>query len=161
MRVLFLSAAAGLSLLPAALAAQTGGPGAGPSVPNGAPGQNPYAHPDGIDARDLSMSAAARTALDNKAADARAAMLARSKYGRAVPATASDVVAQATVYDLAGETVGTIEAVDPDGVVVATAVGKVKVPANAFGKNRQGLLVGVAKKDFEAQVMKANASPTG
>jgi hypothetical protein len=95
------------------------------------------------------------------AADARAAEQARAKYGRAVPAKSSEVIAQAAVYDLTGQSVGTIETVDADGAVVMTAVGKVKIPLNAFGKNKLGLLVGLSKKDFEAQVMKANASPAG
>lgn len=94
-----------------------------------------------------------------EARDREHAALAR--YGRAVPAKTSEVVAQATIYDLAGEVVGKVESVDRDGAVVATAVGKVKVPLSAFGKNRQGLLVGVSKRDFEAQVTKAYAAPAG
>jgi hypothetical protein len=45
--------------------------------------------------------------------------------------------------------------------VIVTAAGKVKVPLNAFGKNRAGLLIGMTKRDFEALVAKANAMPAG
>ena len=159
-RAILLSAAAALSLVPAALAAQPGTPGIPSPVPSGAPGQNPYARPDGVDARDLMMSSAARTALDASAADERArqaAARARSKYGPAVAAKPAEIVAQAAVYDLNGEAVGKIETVEADGAVVVTASGRAKVPLDAFGKNRQGLLIGVSKKDFEAQVARANA----
>jgi hypothetical protein len=95
-----------------------------------------------------------------KADTDRAAALARSG-GRAVPARPADVVAAAAVFDSGGQSVGAIEAVDPDGAIVVTNVGKVKVPLNAFGKNRLGLVIGLSKKDFETLVAKANASPDG
>ncbi|HEX5184178.1 MAG TPA: hypothetical protein VFW19_13655 [Allosphingosinicella sp.] len=90
----------------------------------------------------------------------RAAARARAG-GRAVPAMPADIVAAAAVFDMSGEAVGTIESVDTDGAVVATAGGAVKVPLNAFGKNRKGLLIGVSKKDFQALVAKAVAAPAG
>jgi hypothetical protein len=95
-----------------------------------------------------------------KADTDRAAALARSG-GRAVPAKPSDIVAAAAVFDMSGETVGTIETADADGAVVVTNVGKVKVPLNAFGKNKLGLVIGLSKKDFETLVAKANAAPVG
>jgi hypothetical protein len=95
-----------------------------------------------------------RADADHAAAQARAG-------GRAVPAAPADIAAAAAVFDVSGQTVGTIEDVDPDGAVVATAAGKVKIPLNAFGKNRKGLLIGLSKNDFEALVAKANADPQG
>ena len=92
---------------------------------------------------------------------AHAAARARSADGRAVPARPSDIVAAAAVFDLSGQVVGAVESVEADGAVVATATGRVKVPLNAFGKNRKGLLVGMPKKDFDTLVAKANASPAG
>jgi hypothetical protein len=156
-RVHLLCAAAALSLVPAALAAQV----PGPSVPTGVPGSNPYASPDGIDSRAgrTMPTEADRLAIDERAADARAAQEARG--GRAVPARASDIVAQAIVSDSSGQPVGTIETVEADGAVVVTAAGKVKVPLDAFGKNRKGLLIGMTKRDFEALVAKANDAPAG
>ncbi len=91
---------------------------------------------------------------DHAAAQARAG-------GRAVPARPADIVATASVFDSGGERVGAIESVAPDGAIVVTNVGKVKIPLNAFGKNRLGLLIGLSKKDFETLVTKANADPAG
>jgi hypothetical protein len=95
-----------------------------------------------------------------KADTDRAAAVARSG-GRAVPAKPAEIVAAAAVYDLSGQTVGTIETADAEGAVVVTNVGKVKVPLNAFGKNKSGLVIGLSKKDFEALVAKANTAPAG
>lgn len=157
-RILLLCAAAALSMVPGALTAQA--PQA--NIPTGAPGANPYASPDGVDSRAgrTMPSAADLLAIDAKAADARAAELAR-RGGRAVPATLSDIVAQAVVSDSSGQPVGTIETVEADGAIVATAAGRAKVPLAAFGKNRKGLLIGMTKKDFETLVAKANATPAG
>jgi len=154
-RVHLLSAAAVLVLVPAALLAQ------GPTVPTGTPGANPYVSGDGVDSRAgrTMPSAADLQAIDEKAAEARAAQQAHG--GRAVPAKASEIFAQAPVNDRFGLQVGTIESVDAEGAVVVTAAGKVKVPLNAFGKNKNGLLIGMSKKDFEALVAKANATPAG
>jgi hypothetical protein len=155
-RILLPSAAAALFLVPAALAAQA------PTVPTGAPGSNPYARPDGIDSRAAGTmpSAADQMTIDEKAAEARAAEQARTG-GRAVPAKPADIVAQAIVSDSSGQPVGTIEAVETDGAIVATAAGRVKVPLEAFGKNKKGLLIGMTKKRFDALVAKANATPAG
>ena len=157
-RVHLLSAAAALALVPAALLAQAS-PGA--NVPTGMPGANPYVSPDGVDSRAgrTMISAADQFAIDSKAAEARAAQQAHG--GRAIPARPSDIFAQAAVNDTFGLPVGTIESVDADGAIVVTSLGKVKVPLNAFGKNKNGLLIGMSKKDFEALVAKANATPAG
>jgi hypothetical protein len=48
--------------------------------------------------------------------------------------------------------------VDPDGVVVSTAAGKVKIPADAFGHNKAGLLLDMTKRDFDNIVAQANAA---
>jgi hypothetical protein len=144
------------------VSAQVGSPPAGTSM--GVPGSNnPGARPSEMGEHD---SASLASTVDQmrhgtQQADAdRAAARARSG-GRAVPATAADIVAMAPVSDTAGQPLGTIESVDADGAVIVTAAGKVKVPLNAFGKNKKGLLVGVTKADFEALVAKANATPAG
>jgi hypothetical protein len=150
-------------LLPAGFAlAQTGT--APPGTSMGVPGtNNSGVRPSEMGEHDnLAVpSPADQVRLGAQAADTdRAAERARSG-GKAVPATPADIVATATVSDKAGQTIGTIESVDADGAVVATLAGKVKVPLNAFGKNRNGLLIGMTKRDFEALVEKANASPAG
>lgn len=76
-------------------------------------------------------------------------------------AAASDIVAGSEVRDKRGKVVGTVETVDADGAVVATAAGKVKVPLDAFGKNRKGLLIGITKAEFDAAVAEAVAQPAG
>lgn len=81
--------------------------------------------------------------------------------GRAVAAAAADVRVQALVRDSRGVAVGTIEAVDPDGAVVAAQSGRVKVPLDAFGKDPDGLVLGITKKAFERLVVSANARPGG
>ena len=78
-----------------------------------------------------------------------------------VAAAAEDLVAGAAVRDKAGVTLGTIESVDITGVVVASSAGKVKVPADAFGKDKHGLLIQIGKTDFDAAVAQANATPNG
>ena len=94
------------------------------------------------------------------ASDRRAQQAARRGDG-ARPAAASDLVVGAAVSDARGAKIGTIESVEADGVVVAADAGKVKVPLDAFGKNRGGLLLGVGKAEFEALVAKAHAAPAG
>jgi hypothetical protein len=91
------------------------------------------------------------------ASDARAAAAARRAGGPARPAKPADILAGAALSDSQGQAVGTIERVDSDGAVVATAVGKVKVPLEAFGKNKAGLLIGMKKAEFDSLVAKANA----
>jgi len=150
-------------LLPAGTAlAQAGSPPPGTSM--GVPGtNNPNVRPSEMGEHDSSSLTATVDQMRHgtQQADAdRAAALARAG-GRAVPARAADIVAYAAVSDSAGEPVGTIESVDPDGAVVMTAAGRVKVPLNAFGKNKKGLLIGMTKRDFETLVTKANATPAG
>ena len=68
----------------------------------------------------------------------------------AVPATAADIVAGAAFRDSKGEGIGTIDAVEADGAVVLVGTRRVKVPLDAFGKDENGLLVGITKAEFEA-----------
>lgn len=74
------------------------------------------------------------------------------------PAKPSELTIGATLADDEGAEVGYIKAVDPDGVVVATVGGQVKVPADAFGKNKKGLLIGMSKADFDKLVAQAMGS---
>lgn len=83
------------------------------------------------------------------------------RLGPARPAKAAELVAGVTVNDKAGVAVGKIESIDSDGVVVATATGKVKIPADAFGHNKAGLLLDTLKAQFDQIVAKANSSPNG
>lgn len=98
-------------------------------------------------------------AMEAAAAKQAAEATRRSAGGKARPAKTGEVVAGQPVNDSRGTAVGTIELVEGDGAVVAAAAGKVKVPLEAFGKNRGGLVLAVTKLEFDALVAKANAAP--
>ena len=83
-----------------------------------------------------------------------------ARADRARAATAADVVAGAAVSDSAGVQLGTIESADASGAVIVTAVGRARIPLNAFGKNSHGLLLQTTKAQFEATVARANATPS-
>jgi len=81
----------------------------------------------------------------------------KAKRRGPVAAAVEDLVAGTAVRDKAGVAIGTIESVDVTGVVVVAAAGKVKVPAEAFGKDKNGLLIQIGKAEFDAAVAQANA----
>ena len=83
------------------------------------------------------------------------------KRESAVAAAAEDLVAGSAVRDRSGIAIGTIESVDLTGVIVVSAAGKVKVPADSFGKDKAGLLIQITKADFDAAVASANQPPQG
>ena len=89
----------------------------------------------------------------------RTAVRVRQKdLGPARPAKAKELAAGATVNDRTGTAIATIVTIDPDGVVVASPTGKIKVPAEAFGHNNAGLLLDMTKADFDKIVAKANGA---
>jgi hypothetical protein len=164
-RIFMLAAAtAALAAMQAAAQPGSGPPASGPAT-TGVPGSNnPYSRPSDMGETDTATMGSAMDQIrrgTQAASDARASERAREVNGPARPAKPADIVAQAAVNDTSGQPVGTIESVDADGAVIVTAAGKVKVPLNAFGKNKKGLLIGMTKKDFEALVAKANATPAG
>lgn len=79
-----------------------------------------------------------------------------TSLGPSRPAKASELAVGATVNDNTGLPMAKIEAVDPDGVVVSMGAAKVKVPADAFGHNKAGLLLDMTKPQFERLVAQAN-----
>ena len=82
----------------------------------------------------------------------------RSTKGAAVAATAADLTVGSALRDVQGVHIGTVSEVDPDGVVVDTGTTKIKVPASAFGKDSQGLMLGVTAAKFNELVSKAHAA---
>lgn len=84
----------------------------------------------------------------------RAAAAARSG-GHARPATAAEIVAGSAVSDSTGVAIGTIESVGADGAVVASGTTRVRVPLDAFGINRHGLLLGITKAQFDDAAARA------
>ena len=124
-----------------------------------APGMpsNPYERPREMDANDQLLNSPndyLRRELEKSNTD----QLAKDSKsgGRTRPAKADEVVAGAQLLDKAGVAIGTIESVAADGAVVATLTGKVKVPLEAFGINKKGLLVDLSKKEFDTLVAQAN-----
>jgi|SRR3954469_9223645 hypothetical protein len=87
------------------------------------------------------------TARGNRAGDA--------KLGSARPATKEELALGAIVNDKSGAAMAKIQEVDPDGVVVSMGLAKVKVPAEAFGHNKAGLLLDMTKAQFEQVVAQA------
>lgn len=97
-----------------------------------------------------------RRALNNLPGQQDSKTLAQ-KLGPARPAKVAELAAGATVNDNTGTAIATIDKVDPDGVVVSMGAAKVKIPTDAFGHNKAGLLLDVTKAQFEQIVAKANA----
>ena len=69
-----------------------------------------------------------------------------------VAATADQVTIGMDVYDMAGEEIGTIASTTGAGAVVASSVGRVQIPMEAFGIDGDRLLIAMSKKDFDAAV---------
>lgn len=84
------------------------------------------------------------------------AVPALAQTAPAAPAAASaNVTAGATVFDPAGNPVGTIESVNGANAVLSTGTAKAAIPVTSFAKGAKGLVVGVTKADLEAQVAAA------
>lgn len=74
------------------------------------------------------------------------------KGNSAVPATQADIVAGSPIRDSKGLSIGTVDRLDSDGVVVATQSGRVKVPLDAFGKDANGLVFAITKAEFDQMI---------
>lgn len=79
-----------------------------------------------------------------------------SKLGASRPAKPDELVAGAVINDKAGVFIAKIQKIDPDGVVVANGFSAVKIPADAFGHNKAGLLLDTLKADFDKLVAQAH-----
>ena len=89
----------------------------------------------------------------------RNAAVARAQLGRSRPAKAADVIAGKPVNDSTGQLMGLIEKVEADGAVVYNGAATVKIPVEAFGMNRKGLLLDLTKSEFDRLVASAKPSP--
>ena len=149
----FLIFAAGLALLaPAPAFAQMASGGA----PQGAAdirNSDMGAHDTATQASNLDMI---RNGIRNNDMD-RTARALRDKLGPARPAKAAELIAGAPVNDNKGIAIGKIDAVQIDGIVLSNGIAKVKVPADAFGHNKAGLLLDMSKAQFDKIVAQANA----
>ena len=72
--------------------------------------------------------------------------------GKAVPAKAEDLKAGSALRDKDGVPIGAVSAVDAQGVIVDTGTTKIRVPAEAFGKDGAGLLLGISKAQFAEMI---------
>ncbi|MBR0553295.1 hypothetical protein [Stakelama marina] len=139
-------AAAGLAaILPGTALAQAAG-STGPGMPvlvGESDSMDIGVKTDAARARD----AAARNALQDQSERSR-----RSRRDRAVAATAADLIAGAPIFDEAGKALGTIRSVDGPTAIVETGDSAVGVPVEAFGKNRNGLMLQLTKKQFDDMV---------
>jgi hypothetical protein len=80
--------------------------------------------------------------------------------GAATGATAGGAVSQgATVYDTQGGTVGTVESVTGDMVVLATQKSKVQLPKSSFASGTKGPVIGMTATQLDQAA--AQASPAG
>lgn len=68
--------------------------------------------------------------------------------GKAVAAKPSDLRPGSALRDKDGAPIGTLASVDAEGVIVDTGTTKIRVPAEAFGKDGAGLLLGISKAQF-------------
>lgn len=80
--------------------------------------------------------------------DARAS---RRDGKRILAATPSDLKVGAAVFDKAGVTLGTIEAVKAEGVQLLAGSSRAMVPSDVFGVSRGKLVLNVTKAEFEQQ----------
>ena len=85
----------------------------------------------------------------------------RGVKGSPVPAAAADILPGSPVRDILGEPVARVDAVDSEGVIVTTGTAKVRMPANAFGKDELGLLLGIPASKFRSLVAKVTAAKSG
>jgi hypothetical protein len=95
-------------------------------------------------------------AADSKSAKAQ--VKSQTHRSAAVAATAADIKAGAALRDSKGVPIGTIVSVDASQAVVDTGQTKIGVPLIAFGKDDQGLLLGMTADKFAELVAKAQAS---
>lgn len=78
---------------------------------------------------------------------------------QAAPATPATVKASDTVYDTAGNVVGTIESVEGANAVLSTGTVKVQVPVSVISQGAKGPTISVTKAEVEAQAKKTTPQP--
>lgn len=77
----------------------------------------------------------------------------------AAPSAATTLVTGAKVLDTSGGTVGTIESVDGDFVVLATAKSKVRLPKTSFAVGPNGPVIAMTAAQIDAAVAQATPAP--
>jgi len=149
MRRLLVLVGAAVGLVPAAgLAQMAGGAPSGPTseIRNSGGTHDTVNNPD---LHDQLLRYRERELSDNVRAQSKG-------LGPSRPARKDEITAGAIVNDKTGIAIAKIEQVDPDGVVVSMGAAKIKVPAEALGHNKAGLLLDMTKSQFEQVVAQAN-----
>ena len=74
----------------------------------------------------------------------------------AAPAQAAAAKAGDTIYDQAGEVVGTVESVDGTNFVISTGTNKATVPLSALAAGPKGHVIGMTKAQLDEAIKNAN-----
>jgi preprotein translocase subunit YajC len=61
-----------------------------------------------------------------------------------------------TVYDTAGEVVGTVESVEGDNFIISTGTSKATLPLSALADGAKGPTIGMNKMQLDAAIQQAN-----
>ena len=99
------------------------------------------------------------TAAELRAAIADTSVAAVQPEPQVVAATAADILLGAAIRDSEDVPIGTVDSVSDDGVIIVTDGKKVKLPVNSFGKDGQGLIIGITASEFKAII--GRSAPTG
>ena len=133
-----------LALASAASAQEGGGP---PPAPTGGPRSQDVAAANRQVDSDYNTLAGRGVEVVDKSRDD-----SRKKNALAAPATAADLTAGASVRDVSGTPIATIERLEADGAVVRSGDRLAKLPLDAFGKDSAGLMLGIPAAEFQAAI---------
>ena len=154
MRLMLLASAA--LLLPAAAVAQETKPATSPTTA-------PTAPPQSTAPGQTETTPGQQQTTPGEASDMTPAVTGQTPSGQTTGQTQTvatekvskaDVKAGATVFDSAGDRVGTIKSVSAKGAVLDTGKVKVTIPLTSLAKSEKGLLVGMSKAEIEAAARK-------
>jgi hypothetical protein len=108
----------------------------------------------------LPMAAAAQTAKPPTTTTTQTTTTTtQSKSVKVKKATAADIKTGATVYDLNGGTVGTVESSDAEGVVVSTGAVRAKLGLSGFGVGDKGLTIAMTRAELDATAKAKETKP--
>jgi hypothetical protein len=108
----------------------------------------------------LPMAAAAQTAKPPTTTTTQTTTTTtQSKSVKVKKATAADIKTGATVYDLNGGTVGTVESSDAEGVVVSTGTVRAKLGLSGFGVGDKGLTIAMTRAELDATAKAKETKP--
>jgi hypothetical protein len=101
------------------------------------------------------------TAAEFQAAIAQTSVPVAQAEPEVVAATAADIAPGAAVRDSEGVQIGTVEQLVETGVILLTDGRKVKLAVDSFGKDENGLLIGITASEFKAMIGNSAPAPTG